>query len=207
MSLTTASFCLAYLNMPVDVVNAISRYAGSEKWYPQRDTNGKIYRKVNPHYFVDLSEICSGQYGPLRSTLTKHSVIVNNSVRYDNAETFVQQRRMLDNGDIEITLYISIEVFTDVYKYLSIVYIISAYTTPLRQFVKGTLYSPDEYVKWNREQTIRSFRTENDVMFVNTLYQMSFVWNNEENFGEYIITPNLDEDIDNGNDDEIDWAL
>jgi hypothetical protein len=204
MSITTSSICLSkYVGLPIDIANCIARYAGTEKWIPQFDTKGKFYRKVNPAYFDELSYICYIQ-PDIASGRTTHTVVLNNSQRYETAMTIVQRRHICDNGDMQVTLYTSIEVARGVFNYLSITYVITPYSMPLHEFVKGTFHRPSEPLSWNQQQQITSFRMENNVMCVNYAeYQVEYVWNEQLNFGEYIVDtqPMYDEQ------DNMTWAL
>ena len=199
MSITTASIFISnYLGLPIDIANCIARYVGTEKWIPQYDTKNNLDRKVNPAYFDELTNICDN-HPAMASGRTTHAIVFNHSLRYDTANTVVQRRCVCYNGDIKITIYTSIEIARNVFDYLSITYVVSAYSTPVRQFLQGTLHCPSELLSWSQQQQVTSFYMENDVMFVNYRdLHVQFVWNNELNIGEYIVDV-IEEDDDDYN--------
>ena len=210
MSITTASICLSkYLGLPMDIANCIVRYAGTSKWIPQYDTKGKLYKKVNPRVYGTLSRLCY-MHPAFMSGLNTHSVVLNSSIRYDTARTFVQRRHICNNGDLHITLYTMFEVSPDVFNYLSITYMVSPSSIPIRQFVKGVMHLPLESLLWNKQRTITTFDMVNDVMYVNhSNFQMEYIWNEELNIGEYIMQGHheYDDDYEDDDDDDNTWAL
>ena len=189
MSLTTTCICLSkYLGIPIDVSNLVSQYSADEtsKWITQYDTVGNLYRRINPTYFVDLSIIINMK-PDMYSSIIPHAIVLNGTLRYDTARSVIQRRDVRENGDTEITIYTTVEIAVDVFEYLSITYIISSYTTPLRQFDRGTLYRPSEPVEWNKLQNITEFYMEDNVMIVNhTDVHMEYSWNPLLNIWEYV---------------------
>ena len=156
MSLAVISICLAYFGMPNKVVNAIARYVCYEKWCIQRDSKGKLYRVLNPVYFTELSSVCLSKY----DAFTPCSVVLNNYARYDEASSIVLRRRVCANGDIEIIMYITINMGFDVCKYIYILYTVSSYGECT--FVKGSFLSNTCYIPLQ----VDKFRIENGVIFV-----------------------------------------
>ena len=156
MSFTTASICLAYLNIPNNIKNDIMQYVSLERWCLRRDSNGKLYQVANPAYFVELSKICLAK----DSALKPCSVVLNNRT-YDetDATSLVQRRRVYDNGYVEITMYISIHHGFSVYRYMDIIYTVSSHDEC--RFVKGSFYSCDRSLL-----SVDSFHIENGVLFI-----------------------------------------
>ena len=121
------------------------------------------------------------------SSIFPHAIVLNGTLRYETAQTMVLRRHVGEDGDMEITTYTTVEIAPDVYEYLSITYIISTYTTPVRQFDRGTLYRPSEPVEWNKLQRITEVDTEGNVMFVNhTDIHMEYSFNPLLNIWEYV---------------------
>ena len=193
MSITTASICLSnYLGLPIDVVNCIARYAGTEKWIPQFDTKNNLTGKINTES-VQFNEL-SNLYYDKPDMSTGKTIVINNSRSYKSTAIIQSKRICEDDGDIHLTLYTSIEVAYGVYNYISIVHVVSPYSTPIRQFLKGELHRPLEPLALNRQRQITSCHIENDVIFVNVNdFQVEYVWNSELNIGEYIVDIPVDE--------------
>ena len=205
MSLTTALIAISsYVRLPTDVANLIAQYGASEtdKWIPQHDIHGHISYKVNSDFFYDLAKVCY-THPALLSGRNRHTVILNHTTRYDNAITYVYHRYFDENHDLHISLYTSIETAPEVFDYMTMTYVVSPTTDPVRQFVKGTLHRPSEILSWNREQRITSLDMLGDTMFVNyTEIHVEYMWNDALNIGEYILTGDIGDD----NDDDITWA-
>ena len=190
MSLTTSCICLSnYRGLPTDITNIISSYVGSStKWIPQYDTRGRLYRKVNPIFYHELSNICCMK-PDLEMTRATHSLVMNRTHYYDTARTYVLRTFINDNHDIQVILYTSVEVDYDIFEYITVSYVVSSSTFPVRQFLRGTLHRPYEQVSFNREQTITQFDMSDDnITYINhTDVHVEYVWNEEFEIGEYVI--------------------
>lgn len=200
MSIIASSICLSnYIGLPIDIVNQIAMYAGgTEKWIPQLDTKGKIYRIVNTTAYNKLSRFC--RFYKRIGNLDSHTIVFNRSLEYDTAKTIVLNKCILSNGSLEVTLYTKIEIARNIFDYMSIVYTVSPFSLSHRRLVKGTLYRPSEKLAWNQHRNITTFDMVDDIMYVNhNDYYVQYVWNTELNIGEYIV-----QGLDN-NEYEIEW--
>lgn len=206
MSLTTSCICLSnYRGLPTDITNIISSYVGTAKWIPQYDTRGRLYRKVNPIFYPELSNICCMK-PDLEITRTNHPIVMNRTHHYNTAQTYVLRTFINDNSDIQVNLYTSVEVDYDVFEYITVSYIVSPSSFPVRQFLRGTLHRPYEKVSFNREQTITRFDMSNDnITYIDhTEIHVEYVWNEEFEIGEYVIQQPTNQHM--GNDYEHDDA-
>jgi hypothetical protein len=168
MSLTTSLISLSkYLGLPADVSNEILQYSieEDEKWLIQIDSCGNIYRKVNRSLVNEVSLLFAVKH-IMNTSLSFHPLVVNNAVHHDIVETYVQRSYTNDDGDFEYVLYITNEVSPGRFEYFSVLYRVSPYSTPLREFIRGTVYRPSEEISFHREQSITEFQVIDTTMYI-----------------------------------------
>lgn len=198
MSLTTTLICLStYLGIPTDITNQIVQYSAeySDRWIVQYDSRKEIYRKVNVIFFDELAFVCDEKL--LKNTsFSIHSLIVN-ATRYDSSETQLQHRYQNKNGDFEWIFYTKNEISPNKFEYYWIVCCVGPYSTPLHPFCRGTVYRPYEEFSWNRQQTITSYRMEDNTMYIShTEFQVEHAWNIDLNMNELVVDVQIGDGAD-----------
>lgn len=161
MSLTTSAICLStYLGIPIDVTNAIVQYAtpNETKWIPQSNSNGEFTKKINFSAYFNLLNMFAVRPNVLLGVRT-HTLVLDNNLHY-TATTYVQSARELENGRIEITLYATVEVSTNLYDYYTIVYNQNNIDTRVT-FSNGTMHGFAGELR-----PILNFSTQGNVIFV-----------------------------------------
>lgn len=217
MSLIASHICIARrLGMPIDVVNAIAQYIGTNsKWVPHFDIHGALRWKVNPQSFGNLSEIISFKPAVIRNFRTKNRSVVTNPALYAQSDTILIAPRLISPTEIDLIVYTTVEVAPDVFNYAMMSFHWTfGEAANEHSFVKGTWHSPSEALSWNRQQKIMSARIDVDAISINhTDVMFEYVWNQDLNVGEYVVfdaqaPPNFPPPIwvHDTEEDNIGWA-
>ena len=217
MSLIASHICIARrLGMPIDVVNTIAQYIGTNsKWVPHFDIHGVLRWKVNPQSFGNLSEIISFKPAIVRNFRTNIRAVSANGVESNHSETVLIAPRLISPTEIDLIVYTKFETAPEVFNYAMMSFHWTfGEATNEHSFVKGTLHCPQEALSWNRQQKITSARIETDAVSIeHTDVIFQYVWNYELNIGEYVVfdaqaPPNFPPPIwvHDTEEDNIGWA-
>lgn len=192
MTTVATSICLMkYFAIPSEIANMVAEYIGAtRRWLPHFDIHGHLRWKLNLASFEALSQICS--YKPLIVTHFRSeqlSVVLNGSHTYTESDTVMIAPKLLSPTEIELTLYTSIEIESNVFHYAIVNSKWSFHTTSTEnQFIKGVLIRPNEPIQWNRQQNITLANIQNNTYHIgHTEVIMLYVWNPYLNIGEYIV--------------------
>jgi hypothetical protein len=182
MSLVTSSICLSHVGLPVDIVNVIAKYIGTNsKWLPWYETDGTLRWKINEEFFSQLSEILSFKPAIIQNFRTIPCPVTIGTQQYPNSESIMVAPRLISPTEVQLTLYTTVEVNANVNRYLSVLCNWSfSETASDTHFIKGTVYSPGHPDGW--ERSVSFMEIDNHTIRVN-LTEVPYVWNNA---GEYV---------------------
>ena len=219
MSLVSSSLCMFKHNIPVDVVNAVIEYIGTNtnaRWIPRFNLHGKLCWNLNKQAFNGLSNICSFKPAIYRNfRLTPHNIVFNGvEQETPSLNVILIAPQLVSHDTILTTLYASVETAPNVFDYISALCEWGVgEIRGVTNFIKGSLYRPYEEHKWNREQPITSIQTDTHRITVeHTEMILMHTWNATQNIWEYVVyddTPVIDPFpiwVHDTEEDNIGWA-
>ena len=134
------------------------------KWIYDGDVEtGYIRPRINHAFYSDVSNLYRIRYHMLTKSIADHRLVLN-SVSQLNASTRIIRYIMNENGQLEITIYTTVEHSPNMLDYYFVSFACDESNKP--NLIRGFLHRPYDTNLWDRKIPVVFFDTEGLTMHV-----------------------------------------